>query len=232
MVDEMNVYIYPDKPADDNLASDALDALDTATSQTMDYFIKKGEDIGRFISVRKDYPEVVTDTRVGPGPEDPYIQEKSAILRDFRIWRGNNDRVETGVHLLVTDIPNGLGGGLSAGYLGGAWRNGPNAIATKTPRQNTPYFKSLCIHECYHLFINIGLRLGPGLGSDHNLGYVNPNTGKQTPMLNGYWGEGPDTKGNCSNTTNQDPPYSLQLSRCALDSTLYSYRNQGKVFQI
>ena len=234
MVDSMNVYIYPNEPADDGLARDAAEALDAATNQTMDYFSNNGENIGRSINIRDDYPEVVTDESGPPGPERTYIQKKDEIIKDFRLWRRDNNRQQTGVHLLVTDIPDGEGGGLSTGYFGGAWRNPPNAIATKTSEQSISNFKNLCIHECYHLFINIGSVVvgAGGARADHVLGEVlsdGPDAGKITPMLNGYYDQGFAAKGECDNTGGKNG-YSMTLSDCALEKTLKSYREQGNLF--
>ena len=52
--------------------------------------------------------------------------------------------------------------------------------------------------------------------------------GKQTPMVNGYLGEGLAAEGKCNNTATS-APYTTELSDCTLEETLYSYRNQGQV---
>lgn len=213
MNETMYIYLYANRSSDRDLIDPAREALETATSQTINHFSNSGEKIGRVIEEVPDEPNIAIDSESSPF-------EIGGEFNQFLMRQEGGKR--TGEHLLLT---RGGGGGVAVPVFGGAWQNSPVSVVTLRTDQGLQYFKSLCVHEVYHNFITTG----PVLASDHQLGYVDPDTGKQTPMLNGYIGEGPGTAGDCSNTAN-DARYTLELSSCALDATLTTYREQGNIF--
>lgn len=219
MVDSMNVRLYPNLSKDDSLISDARNGIDTAFQQTVNYFSDNGENLRYSIEVDKAHPDVKKSA--------PFFKNNTAIAEEgFGAWLAANGRDQTAVHLLLS---SDLTGGIGAGVLGGAWRNDPAAVVG-SKNTGTTEFKSLCIHETYHLFLNIGIFLANGSpNNEHKLGTVisSESGPKQTPMINGYLDTDLPSKGECSGTANS-AEYTTTLSDCTLNKTLYSYRNQGR----
>ena len=223
MVDSMNVRLYPNTATDDVLISEARDGIESALQQTKAYFSSNGEDISYTIFSNKDYPSV---------SQEPTLVEtaKGATLRRFKTWLIENVKAQNAAHLLLT---SGLSGGLAGGELGGPWRNDPAAIVSAHGKGNSNYFRSLAVHETYHLFLNTGSQLSIGDGySEHILGEVipsgDPSDPNQTPMVNGYLDDGLAAEGECNNTATE-ASFTTELSDCTLSETLHSYRNQGNI---
>lgn len=184
---DMNVYIYPNTSAEDDLAQQAYSALDAALTDTTNYH----PDLNTY-HLEIDYSH--------PSLNDPDKRTFKSNLEDWAWMNASGN----GCHLALS---SNWGGGIadSGEWDENAFIEEAEAVAGSSS-DGGPHFKNICIQEAYHPFIDASLGdvsqiTGPN-NDEHSLGEVN-SSNDVTPMVTSYQDDGLDGVGRCDDSYNK-----------------------------
>lgn len=210
----MEIFIYPNTSADDDIASDAYDALSSSFQNAVNNTTIPDYQV----TIRYDHPDRDTSSR-------------SNFYDSFSFWATWN-KSDVGCHLGVSnDIDGGIAdGGNSSNPEDDAFVEQKEAVAGAA-NSSTSGFKNTCIQEAYHTFIDKDKLPSKYFANDHenehDLGRVNLY-GNVSPMASSYTDRGPgdshDDHGSCSSGYSANG-FTTQQTSCTNDSLDITYKD-------
>lgn len=206
---DMDIYIYPNKSTDGDMASNSKSGITDALSQ-----VTSNTSIGTYdVTIRDDiYPEISIN------------QSASEFMSDFTDWRYSVLYDSDGSHFCVN-------GGNMKGLAQGGDGSSSNAFVDDRSAvmgyvgSSSAYRKNISIMEVFHNFINNNNADVADMitDSEHDLGDIT-TAGYSRPMCTGYENDSGDTEnhadhGTCSSDWSWvEDYYTTEVSTCTEDA--------------